>query len=187
MSRLEPSYLSQWARKWNTNRKSFVAISPFIHIRKGRLISLTSSPRLTDILGWPPTYFYRFYIVLYVQCSKVSPILTDGSFLMYILSIRKLIENGLTIFAYSHEVGKRNFISKIWDLKFYLVFGGVLHLDTIVIPGNLRERVGHDGAVEDESVPPVFLLDGGLLGEGGGGAVHLRLRGGIHSWNTSTM
>ena len=56
-----------------------------------------------------------------------------------------------------------------------------------MIPGNLRERVGHDGAVEDESVPAVLLLDGGLLGEGGGGAVHLRLRWGIHSWNTSTI
>ena len=65
----------------------------------------------------------------------------------------------------------------------YLVLGSVLHLDTVVVPCDLGQGVGHDGAVEHEGVAAVLLPDRGLLGEGGGRAVNLRLGGRVRSCN----
>ena len=65
----------------------------------------------------------------------------------------------------------------------YLVLGSVLHLDTVVVPRDLGQGVGHDGAVEHEGVAAVLLPDRGLLREGGGRAVNLRLGGRVRSCN----
>ena len=63
----------------------------------------------------------------------------------------------------------------------YLVLGSVLHLDTVVVPRNLGKGVGHDGTVEHQGVPIVFLFDSGLLRECWSGSVNLRLSWGINS------
>ena len=63
----------------------------------------------------------------------------------------------------------------------YLVLLSVLHLDTVVIPRDLGERVGNNGTVEDQSVPIVFLADCWLLRECWSCSVNLRLGGGINS------
>ena len=63
----------------------------------------------------------------------------------------------------------------------YLVLVSVLHLDTVVVPRDLGQGVGHDGAVEHQGVPIVFLADSWLLGECWSCSVNLRLGGGINS------
>ena len=63
----------------------------------------------------------------------------------------------------------------------YLVLLSVLHLDTVVVPRYLGKGVGHDGAVEDQGVPIVFLPDSWLLGECWSCSVNLRLGWGINS------
>ena len=63
----------------------------------------------------------------------------------------------------------------------YLVLVSVLHLDTVVVPRYLGGGVGHNGTVEHQSVPIVFLSDSWLLRECWSCSVNLRLGWGINS------